>query len=83
MKFNPEIGFLSRVSEEDKILFAKHLAVMAKSGISLAESIEVLIRQTKTSAFKRVLQGVLGDLENGQQLSKALSRYPKIFDPFT
>jgi type IV pilus assembly protein PilC len=82
MKFNPEIGFLSRVSEEDKILFAKHLAVMAKSGISLAESIEVLIRQTKTSAFKRVLQGVLGDLENGQQLSKALSRYPKIFDPF-
>lgn len=80
MNFNPAL--FSQVSELDTILFAKHLAVMSQSGISLSESVETLIAQTKSPYFKKVLQHILDDLENGQQLSKALARYPKIFGAF-
>ncbi len=79
---NREIAFLSRVSNQDRILFAKHLALMSKSGIGLSESVEVLIRQTKSGVFRRILESIFKDLENGQALSKSLARYPKVFDPF-
>lgn len=73
---------LSHVSDEEKMLFAKHLALMSRSGISLSEAIIVLIQQTKSGMFKHVLQGVLADIENGQSFSKSLARYPNVFDAF-
>jgi type II secretory pathway component PulF len=82
MKLNPQINLFSHVSDQDRILLAKHLAVMSKSGISLSESIDTLIQQTKPGVFKRMLQSILRDLENGQSLSKSLAKHPKAFDPF-
>ncbi|MDR3582071.1 MAG: type II secretion system F family protein, partial [Candidatus Pacebacteria bacterium] len=76
------ITFFSHVSDQDRMLLAKHLAMMSKSGISLAESVKVLIQQTRPGAFKDILQSVLNDLENGQPLAKSLARYPKAFSPF-
>lgn len=80
--FNMDITLFSGVSDQDRILFARHMALMSRSGIGLSESIEVLIRQTKSQVFRHILQSVRDDLENGQSLSKALARYPKVFDPF-
>jgi type IV pilus assembly protein PilC len=80
--FQKKFSLFSRISDQERMLFAKHLALMSRSGISLAESIEVLIQQTRSGTFKSILQGVLKDLENGQSLSKSLARYPEVFDPF-
>jgi type IV pilus assembly protein PilC len=80
MEFNPVI--FSRVSELDRVLFAKHLSLMSRSGISLSESIETLIAQTKSPYFKKILKIILGDLENGQSLSRALAKHPKVFNAF-
>lgn len=74
--------FFSSVSELDTVLFAKHLSVMTRSGISLAESVETLIDQTTSRTFRRILGKVLADIENGQPLSKALARHPKVFSAF-
>ena len=74
--------FFSRTSFLDVLLFTKHLSVMIKSGITIAESIKSLQQQTKSGALRDVLEHVLRDVENGDTLAKALSKYPKTFSTF-
>lgn len=69
-----------KVSFLDKVFFTKHLSVMLKSGIVLNEAVAILKDQSKNSAFKKVLSGVLADLDNGQSLSVSLGKFPKTFD---
>ncbi len=71
---------LFRITLLDKVLFTKHLSVMLKSGIPLAEAVKSLMDQTKNPAFKVVLEDILAEVENGQSLEKALSKHPKVFD---
>ena len=51
-----------------------------KSGITIAESLTSLIEQTKSEALRQVLIGVMKDIENGQSLSKAMEKHPRVFD---
>lgn len=71
---------LFRITLLDKVLFSKHLSIMLKSGIPLAEAIKSLKDQTTNLAFKEVLEKVYADCENGQSLEKALSKHPKVFN---
>lgn len=82
MKATAQIQIFNRVSFLDKLLFTKHLAVMVKAGIPLTEALATLVDQTKRNAFKKVLSGVLSDIENGQSLAKSLEKFPKVFDQF-
>jgi len=70
------------VSLLDKLLFTKHLSVMIKSGITIAESIEVLSHQTKSDRLKHILDEVSKDIKNGQSLARSLSKHPKAFSDF-
>jgi len=71
---------LFKVTLLDKMLFTKHLSVMLKSGIPLDEAVISIRDQTKNPKFKEVLTDVVKEIQNGQPLEKALSRYPKVFD---
>lgn len=82
MKLAAQIQIFSKVSFLDKLLFTKHLAVMIKAGIPITEALATLVDQTKSQAFKKVLSGVLSDVENGQSLAKSLEKFPKVFDEF-
>jgi len=70
-----------RITGLDKLLFAKHLATMIKSGLSLTESLEIAIDQASTSKMKRVLKDILASVNNGNSLASSLSRHPKVFSP--
>jgi type IV pilus assembly protein PilC len=72
----------SKITFLDKVLFTKHLAVMIKSGVSLSEALQNLTNQTKSSALKKILKGILLSVENGTNLSDALKKYPDVFDSF-
>lgn len=76
------LNFTSRVSFQEKLLFTKHLATMYKAGIPMTEALETLIAQTKSVTFKKILTGILADLDNGQTLAKALGKYNTVFDQF-
>lgn len=69
------IGFL------EKLIFTKHLAVMIKAGMPLAEALFALQRQTQNYAFKKLLLNIVTDFTNGQTLTKTLSKHPNVFDP--
>ncbi|QQG47357.1 MAG: type II secretion system F family protein [Candidatus Woesebacteria bacterium] len=71
---------LSEVRFVDKLLFAKHLSVMLKSGITIYDSVNILYEQSRNKAFKKILLGILNDLKNGLKLSKSLEKYPDVFD---
>ena len=77
-----QITVFDRVNFIDILLFTKHLSVMIKAGIPLAEALEILRDQTQNPAFKKVLVTVSTEIRNGQSLTKTLALFPKIFNPF-
>ncbi|MBI2604282.1 MAG: type II secretion system F family protein [Candidatus Harrisonbacteria bacterium] len=67
------------VSVQEQILFARHLAIMTKAGMSLIDSLQMLKRQAKSRGMRMILDGVTKDVSNGQFLSVALEPYIKVF----
>ncbi|OGM31171.1 hypothetical protein A2803_01705 [Candidatus Woesebacteria bacterium RIFCSPHIGHO2_01_FULL_44_21] len=80
MKLNSQVQIFKHISFLDKALFTKHLAVMTKSGIPLAESVDSLEEQAKNPTFKKILAKVSADIQNGQSLYKSMARHPRVFD---
>src|SRR5690349_7428338 len=53
------IPFLNRVTLKDRTLFARQLSTMIEAGLTLSQSLRLLIRQTRRGKFRDVLEGVL------------------------
>ena len=71
--------FLNKVSLAEKTLFAKHLSIMLKAGVTLSEAIEIL-RDQAGGKMKHVLSKVLSSIISGQSLANSLGRHPKTFE---
>ncbi len=67
------------VSLQDKVLFARHLSVGIKSGMSLQDSLRLIQGQTKSASFKKILDTIIVDTANGMFLSASMDKYAKIF----
>lgn len=72
-------NILSRVSVVQKMFFTQNLAVMIRTGFSLAMALNTLALQTPNKKFKEVIEEIKLDVENGISFSTALSRHPKVF----
>ncbi|MBZ9571762.1 type II secretion system F family protein [Patescibacteria group bacterium] len=77
-----KVKFLERVSRKDVVAFSRQLAVMFKSNIPIVEIFYTLAKQTKNLVFREKIIKIAEEVEGGTALSRALTRYPKIFDPF-
>lgn len=77
-----DIFILKRINLMDRLMFTKHLAIMIKSGVPIYEALETLSSSTKSQAFKRILNQVIKDVENGKALNQALDQHPQAFDKF-
>ncbi len=75
-----QIVLFSRVSNKEKVFFARQLAVMISSGLAIDNAINLVRLQTRNVAFKRVLEQVYADVQAGEKLSASLSKFPKVFD---
>jgi len=69
---------LSRVKTIDKILFAKHLALMLSSGVSLQQSL-LELQEQKSARLKKILKILGEEIKKGSTVSKALLKYKKEF----
>lgn len=61
------------------VIFTRQLATMIGAGITLLDSLEILVAQTENPGFKKTLSNVAEDIRTGNDLSKSLARYPKCF----
>jgi type IV pilus assembly protein PilC len=72
----------SRISNQEKILFTKRLAILIRAGVPILDSLRMLARQTNSRAAAHVLGKVVHDVEQGQFLSTSLRQFDKIFGEF-
>jgi len=75
--------FSDRFSVKQQAFFARRLAFLIGSGVPILESLQMLHAQTKSKSHKKILKLVIGDVANGQALSKSLSRFSNMFNDFT
>lgn len=67
-----------RLSEKERVLFAKYLSVLIESGLPLSQAVDVLLSQS-SGPTKAILTSVSKDLQNGRSLAHGLSRFPHVF----
>ena len=67
-------------SGKDKILFYKELVYMMKWWVSLMETMKTIYETSDNAAVRRVAKDISAYLDNGKELSYAISRLPEYFD---
>ncbi len=71
-----------RLSLKEKMFFARHLAIMSRAGMQILDVLKTLKRQSKSGAFKKVMDSLIESVRNGQFLSDGLLKYKNLFGEF-
>jgi type IV pilus assembly protein PilC len=74
--------FLDRLSTQEKINFARHLAMVIKAGLPMYQGLTILKEQASSRALSRIITQVIADVNNGRFLADSLSRYEDTFGAF-
>ncbi len=78
-----QIKFFDRFKKvplKEKMTFTRNLAVMVSSGLTVSRAILNLSLQTKNKTFKKILESVNNDHQEGKTLSEGLGAYPAVFN---
>jgi type IV pilus assembly protein PilC len=75
-----ELAFMKRVPLPDLAIFARQLATMISSGMSILRALYVLEEQTESKFLKETIVAVRKDVEAGLSLSESMNRHPKVFN---
>jgi type IV pilus assembly protein PilC len=70
----------SKVKQDELILFTTQLSVMLDSGVVLSDALDVIAEQSEHGTFKMVIMDVAETVKNGDNFSRALTEYPRIFN---
>lgn len=70
------------LSRKDLILFSRELSSMIQAGVPVLQSLRAMQQQIDKPSFRDVVRDVSYGVESGESLSAALSRHPKVFNPF-
>jgi type IV pilus assembly protein PilC len=73
------LAFMQRVKANDLAAFARQLATLITSGVSILRSLYVLEDQTEDKFLKDTIVAVRKDVEGGTSLGDAMERHPKVF----
>lgn len=76
--FNP----FNKLSAQDKINFARHLAIVIKAGIPLYEGLAIINKQKGSKTLTRIVAQLQNDVANGRFLADSLERYQNVFGEF-
>lgn len=73
--------FKPRVKTKELSLFCKQFYTMLNAGMTLTNSIEVLIDQTENKTLKITIEDIFTQVQKGSLLSEAMKNHKKIFPP--
>src|SRR3989344_1457821 len=74
--------FFERLPIQEKIDFARHLAIVTKAGLPVIEGLRVIRAQVTSKVLKEVIDRMVGDVEKGQSLADSLEMHKHIFGDF-
>jgi len=72
---------LRAASQVELVVFAKHLALMLRSGLPISETLKI-VYQSASGRFKKVIGDVYAAVKAGRSLAAAFKLYPKVFGSF-
>lgn len=77
------LGFGSRIQRRqgriDLLLFCQEMLALLEAGLSLIEATEALVEKESAPESRRVLEGVIAALYEGNSFSQALANFPDLF----
>ena len=68
------------VKAKDLAIFTRQFSVMIDAGLPLVQCLEILGAQQADKGFKKIIDAVRRDVEQGATLQTALSKHPKAFN---
>ena len=80
VRFNDFLIDNSKVKLKDKSYFFHMLAVMVDAGIPVITAVKALVARSENPRFRRVLNTIAHNSENGASLATSMSRFDNIFD---
>ncbi|MBR8828345.1 MAG: type II secretion system F family protein [Gomphosphaeria aponina SAG 52.96 = DSM 107014] len=84
MEFNMDLSNLemamAKVSVKDKAIFSRQFSVLVNAGVAIVRALGVLGEQCGNPKLKKALLGISAEIQQGNNLSDAMSKYPECFD---
>ncbi|HEY9042189.1 MAG TPA: type II secretion system F family protein [Rheinheimera sp.] len=77
--FSSPVLWQRKVSLTDLIMFSRQMYSLMKAGIPIIRAIEGLAQSTNSVRLQQILQELVDQLENGRNLSQAMSVHPAVF----
>lgn len=68
-----------KVKSDQLVIFTRELSAMVGAGVPLLRALNSLSEHAESEPLKKVLAGVIKDVEAGQQLGDSLAKYPNTF----
>lgn len=69
-----------RIKTKDKVLFSRQLSTLINAGLPLVQSLHNVAGQTQNKNLQLVITKIINDVEGGMAFSKALAKFPTVFD---
>lgn len=67
------------ISTDEKVAFAKNLAVMINAGIAIHRGLSIMAKQTSNGKLKSVLESLASSINKGKPLSEAMKDHSNVF----
>lgn len=74
--------FFNRLPVQEKINFARHLAIVIKAGLPVLEGLRIIRKQTASKTLGKVIDQLIVDVNNGQFLADSLAKHRYLFGDF-
>lgn len=71
---------LGKVKAKDLAIFTRQFSVMIDAGLPLVQCLEILGSQQQNQGFKRIIESIRQDVEQGATLQAAMAKHPKAFN---
>ncbi len=72
--------YTAKVKQAELIMFTTQLSVMLDSGVVLSDALDAIDEQAEHGALKMIVMIVDEAVKGGENFSKALAEYPKVFN---
>lgn len=76
--FNDFLGG-NKVKSDDLVMFTRQLSAMVGAGVPLLRALNSLEQHSESPALKKILTGVIKDVQDGSPIGDAISKYPNTF----
>ena len=80
--FGKEITWLDRVSMKDVVVLSRQLSTLFDAQVSALRIFRLLSGETENRKLANILRLISDDIQSGNSISIAMSKFPKVFSPF-